>query len=179
MAEKNIFIMKSQLLILLMLLSTYMLPAQLTITPGAQFSIIGNMQLAIENADFINNGNFTSGNGMISFTGNAFSNISGSQPIQFSGIEINKTNNSSVLLQRTIGVSQRILLSSGFLNLNSFNADLGTTGHLDGEKEDARIIGPNGGEVLFNVNLNSPTGSNPANLGMFITADQDLGNVII
>ena len=171
--------MKSQSLILLMLLSTYMLPAQLTITSGAQFSITGNMQLAIENADFINNGNFTAGNGMISFTGNAFSNVSGSQPIQFSEIEINKTNNTSVLLQRAIGVSQRILLSSGFLNLNSFNADLGTTGHLDGEKENARIIGPNGGEVLFNVSLNSPTGSNPANLGVFITADQNLGNVII
>ena len=171
--------MKSQLLILLMLLSTYMLPAQLTITPGAQFSITGNMQVAIENADFINNGNFTAGLGIISFTGNAFSNITGSQPIQFSEIEINKTNNSSVLLQRAIGVSQRILLSSGFLNLNSFNADLGTTGHLDGEKENARIIGPNGGEVLFNVSLNSPTGSNPANLGIFITSSQNLGNVVI
>jgi hypothetical protein len=179
MTEKNIFIMKSQLLILLMLLSTYMLPAQLTIKPGAQFSITGNMQVAIENADFINNGNFTAGLGIISFTGNAFSNITGSQPIQFSEIEINKTNNSSVLLQRAIGVSQRILLSSGFLNLNSFNADLGTTGHLDGEKENARIIGPNGGEVLFNVSLNSPTGSNPANLGIFITSGQNLGNVVI
>jgi len=171
--------MKSQLLILLMLLSTYMLPAQLTITPGAQFTITGNIQLTLENADFINDGNFTPGNGIVSFTGNAFSNISGSQPIQFSEIEINKTNNTSILLQRAIAVSQRILLSSGFLNLNSFNADLGTTGHLDGEKENARIIGPNGGEVLFNVSLNSPTGSNPANLGVLITSDQDLGNVII
>jgi hypothetical protein len=179
MTQKNILIMKSQLLILLMLLSTYILPAQLTIAPGAQFSAAGNIQVTLQNTDFVNNGNFAAGNGMISFTGNAFSNISGSQPIQFSEIEINKTNNSSVLLQRTIGVSQRILLSSGFLNLNSFNADLGTTGHLDGEKEDARIIGPNGGEVLFNVSLNSPTGSNPANLGVLITSDQDLGNVII
>ncbi|HEU5167729.1 MAG TPA: T9SS type A sorting domain-containing protein [Chitinophagaceae bacterium] len=170
--------MKSIFLVLLQLLLVHTISAQLTITPGAQFAINGNVQLAIENVDFINNGNFI-GNGIISFTGNAISKISGSQPIQFSEIEISKTNNSSVLLQRPIGVSQRIHLSSGFLNLNSFNADLGTTGHLDGEREDARIIGPNGGEVLFNVSLNSPTGSNPANLGVFITSNQNLGNVII
>jgi Secretion system C-terminal sorting domain len=179
MVEKKIFIMKSQLLILVMLLSTYMLPGQLTITPGAQFSAAGNIQLTLQNTDLVNNGNFTGGNSMVSFIGNAPSSITGTQPIQFFELDINKSNNTSVLLQRAIGVTQRILLSSGFLNLNSFNADLGTTGHLDGEKENARIIGPNGGEVLFNVSLNSPTGSNPANLGVFITSDQDLGNVIL
>ncbi|MEO7487798.1 MAG: T9SS type A sorting domain-containing protein, partial [Ferruginibacter sp.] len=69
--------------------------------------------------------------------------------------------------------------TNGFLNLNGFNADLGTTGHLDGETESSRVIGPNGGEVLFNVNLNAPTGSNPGNLRLFITSGQDLGNVTI
>src|SRR5207253_1379885 len=54
-----------------------------------------------------------------------------------------------------------------------------TTGHLDGERDDSRIIGANGGNVVFSVNLNSPTNSNPANLGVFITTGQDLGNVII
>ncbi len=171
--------MKSTLLLLLSLLSAYIISAQLVITPGTQFSIAGNMQLTLQNTDLINNGNFTTGNSIISFTGNASSSISGNQPIQFSEIEINKTNNSSVLLQRAIGVSQRIRFSSGFLNLNGFNADLGTTGHLDGEQENTRITGPNGGEVIFNVNLNSPTGSNPANLGMFISSGQNLGNVTI
>ena len=121
----------------------------------------------------------TTGNSMISFTGNASSSISGSQPTRFSEIEINKTNNSSVLLQRAISVTQRIRFASGFLNLNGFNADLGTTGHLDGEQENTRITGPNGGEVIFNVSLNSPTGSNPANLGVFISSGQNLGNTII
>ena len=171
--------MKSTLLIQLSLLSVYAVSAQLAITPGAQFSITGNMQLTLQNTDLISNGNFTTGNSIASFTGNASSSISGSQPIQFSQIEINKTNNSSVLLQRTIGVTQRIRFASGFLNLNGFNADLGTTGHLYGEQENTRITGPNGGEVLFNVNLNSPTSSNPANLGVFITSGQNLGNTTI
>lgn len=171
--------MKSKFLVLLPLLSVYTITAQLVVTPGAQFSIGGNMQLTLQNTDLINNGNFTTGSGTTSFTGDASSSINGSQPVQFNELEINKTNNSSVLLQRAIGVTQRILFSSGFLNLNGFNADLGTTGHLDGEQENSRITGPNGGEVIFNVNLNSPTGSNPANLGLFITSNQNLGNVTI
>lgn len=171
--------MKTTLLILLSLVSVYIVSAQLVITPGAQFSIAGNMQITLQNTDLINNGNFTTGNSMISFTGNASSSISGSQPTRFSEIEINKNNNSSVLLQRAISVTQRIRFASGFLNLNGFNADLGITGHLDGEKENTRITGPNGGEVIFNVSLNSPTGSNPANLGVFISSGQNLGNTII
>jgi hypothetical protein len=170
--------MKEKLAVLF-LLSSYTLSAQLTITPGARFSVAGGTQLTLQNADFINNGNFTAGNGIISFTGNASSSIGGNQPIQFSEIEINKTNNNSVILQRAITVTNRLLFTAGFLNLNNFNADLSTTGHLDGESENTRVIGPNGGEVLFNVNLNSPTGSNPANLGIFITTNQDLGNVTI
>ena len=171
--------MKSKLLILLQLLCACTLSAQLVITPGAQFSIAGFLPVTLQNTDLVNNGNFTTGNSVIRFAGNAASSISGSQPIQFNELDINKTGNNSVLLQRTIGVTQRVLLSSGFLHLNGFNVDLGTTGHLDGEQENARIIGPSGGEVLFNVNLNSPTGSNPANLGVFITSGRDLGNVII
>lgn len=171
--------MKTKLLLLLPLLSACTISAQLVITPGAQFSITGNMQLTLQNTDLVNNGSFIAGNSMTSFTGNASSFISGGQLVQFNELEMNKTNNNSVLLQRPIGVTQRILFTSGFLNLNGFNTDLGTTGHLDGEQENTRITGPTGGEVLFNVNLNSPTGSNPANLGVFVSSGQDLGNTTI
>jgi hypothetical protein len=172
--------MKSILLMLLLLLSVYTISAQLTITPGSQFSMSGNVQLTLQNTNLVNNGSFiTGGNSITSFTGNTSSSVSGSQPIQFNELEINKTNNSSVLLQKAIGVGQRTLFTSGFLNLNGFNADLGSTGHLDGEQENTRIIGSNGGEVLFNANLNAPSNSNPANLGIIITTGTNLGNVTI
>ncbi|HEX5655048.1 MAG TPA: T9SS type A sorting domain-containing protein [Chitinophagaceae bacterium] len=171
--------MKLKILMLLPLLWSFKLSAQLTISPGTQFSLAGFLQLTLQNTDFINNGNFTAGNSTVSFQGNAPSSIGGSQSIQLNELEINKTNGNSVLLQSSIAVNQRVLFSSGFLNLNGFNLDLGSTGHLDGEQESTRITGPNGGEVLFTVSLNSPTGSNPANLGIFITAGPDLGNVTI
>jgi hypothetical protein len=170
--------MYSKLLVLI-LLSACTASAQLAITPGAQFSIAGNIQLTLNNTGFINNGTFTAGNGTASFTGNASSAIAGSQPIQFNELEINKSSNSSVLLQKAISVRQRILFVAGFLNLNGFNADLGTSGRLDGEQENTRIIGPDGGEILFNVSLNSPVSSNPGNLGAVISSSQNLGSVTV
>lgn len=159
--------------------SAYAASAQLIVGTGAQFSLAGNIRLTLQNTGLVNNGSFTTGNSKVAFKGDASSTINGSQPIQFFEIEMDKTNNSTVQLLRPINVTDRILLTSGFLDLNGFNADLGSTGHLDGEQENTRIIGPNGGEVLFNVNLNSPAGSNPANLGIFITSGQDLGNVTL
>ena len=153
--------------------------AQLAITPGAEFTISGNMQLTLQDFGLINNGRFNAGNSKVSFIGNTSSLISGSQPLQFHELEMNKTNNSSILLQRAINVGQRILFSSGFLDLNGFDIELGNTGSLDGEKENSRVIGSGGGEILSRANLNSPAESNPGNLGCLISSNQNLGSVTI
>lgn len=171
--------MKLKLLLLLPVLSVYSLSAQLVISPGAQLTLTGNTILALQNTSLVNNGIFNPGNSLVRFTGNAGATISGSQPTAFFELEIDKTNNTSVSLERAIAVSQRVLFSNGFLDLNGFNTDLGTTGHLDGEQDNARFIGPNGGEVVFQTSLNAPAGSNPANLGMFITSNENLGNLVI
>jgi hypothetical protein len=170
--------MKAKIL-LLMLLGSQMVSAQLTITPGAQLTVSGNAQLTLQNTDLVNNGNFTPGNGITRFTGNTSSSVSGSQAMQFFELDLNKTNNASVVLQRAIGVTQRIFFSSGFLNLNGFDADLGNTGRLDNEQENSRVTGANGGQVLFNTILNAPSAANPANLGAIISSSQNLGNVVI
>jgi hypothetical protein len=165
--------------LLLLLLSSCAISAQLTITPGAQFSIAGNMQLSLENTSIINNGSFTTGSSKIIFTGNAASSISGSQPILFFELEMNKANNTSIVLLHAIDVTERILFSSGFLDLNGFNIDLGSTGRLENEKETTRVTGTNGGQVIVNTVLNAPANANPGNLGAVISSSQNLGNVII
>ena len=174
----NIEFMRLKILLMFLLVSGTV-SSQLTIQPGAQFTVSGNMQLTLQNTDLVNNGSFVAGNGVTSFSGNSASSISGSQSIQFFELDMNKTNGSSVFLQRPIGVTQRIFFSSGFLDLNGFNTDLGTTGRLDNELESSRITGANGGQVVFSTILNSPIAANPANLGALISSSQNLGNVII
>jgi hypothetical protein len=166
-------------LLLLMLLPAYTVLAQLTISPGAQFFINGNIELTLQNTDLVNNGSFAAANNVTTFRGDVSSSIGGSQPIQFNQLSLRKANNSSILLQRNIGIGQRITFTSGFFNLNGFDVDLGTTGILDGEQESTRITGPNGGEVIFTANLNAPGGANPAVLGVSITSAQNLGTVTI
>ena len=114
--------MKIKLSIFLFLLYSNIIYGQVTITPGAELYMTGNAQLTLQNTDFVNNGIFVAGNGAVSFTGNTNSSISGSQPIQFYELGINKTAGTSVILQRMIGITQQISFTAGFLNLNNNNA---------------------------------------------------------
>jgi hypothetical protein len=172
--------MKSKFLVLLQLLWTCTLSAQLTITPGAQFSIFSDTKLTLQNTDLINNGNFlVATTSPVSFAGDASSFIGGDEAVRFFKLEINKTGNQSVSLHKTISIGSGVFFTAGFLNLNGFDLDLETTAHLDGERENSRITGANGGQVLFSSVLNAPAGANPGNLGAIITSSQNLGNVII
>jgi hypothetical protein len=161
------------------LLMAYPAWAQLTITSGGQLVMTGNAQLTLQNSNMVNHGSFTAGNGTVLFNGNAASSISGTQPIQFYELSIGKTASASVSLLRSIGVVQRVSFNSGFLHLNGFDTDLGTTGVLLNEQEGSRIIGPNGGQVLFSTVLNNPVGANPGNLGAIISSGQNLGTVVL
>ena len=168
-----------KIMIFFCMISAGNISAQLVITPGAQLFISGSTQLTLQNTDLVNNGSFTAGTGTISFTGTAGSAISGSQPLQFYNLEINKTGASLLSLQKTIAVSQQINFTSGNIDLNGYNIDLSTTGLLNGEQETSHIIGPGGGRVLFSTVLNAPSAANPGNLGAIITSSQNLGNIVV
>lgn len=152
--------------------------AQLTITAGAQFVLTGNAQLTLSNMDFVNNGSFSPGSGSVLFTGNAVNLITGSQNTTLYNLAVGKTGG-SVALQVPIAVSHQVLFTSGLLNLNGNDLNLGTTGLLAGEQETSHIIGPNGGNVVFTASLNAPSSANPGNLGIVITSTQNMGSTVI
>jgi Secretion system C-terminal sorting domain len=167
-----------KIFILLMIMGANAAEAQLTITAGASFNMQAGAQLTLRNSDLVNNGTFVAGSGSVLFNGTAASYIKGTQPIQFFKLDIDKSG-AVVFLERPINVIQQVAFTSGFLDLNTYDADLGTTGILNGEKETSRIIGANGGQVLFSTVLNNPVAVNPANLGAIISSSKNLGNVII
>jgi hypothetical protein len=153
---------------------------QVTITPGAQFSIFSDTKLTLQNTDLINNGDLlVATTSPISFTGNASSFIAGDGVVRFFKLEINKTGNQSVSLRKTISVGSDVLFTAGFLDLNGFNLDLETTGRLVNENENSRVIGVNGGQVISTAILNAPLLENPGNLGAVITSGQNLGAVTV
>ena len=171
--------MKLKFLGLLFTLCVNYVSGQLTITTGSALYLTGNIQLTLDNADLINNGSFVAGNSKVSFVGNTSSFINGLQPIQFYEIEVNKAGGSSVTLQRNINIILQSTFTTGFLNLNNFNLDLGTTGILNGEDENSRVIGSNGGQIILSRTLNTPSSLNAGNLGAIISSSQNLGTVTI
>jgi hypothetical protein len=171
--------MYMRLPILLLLLTSVNLSAQVTITPGALFHVSGNEQVTLYNISLVNNGTIATGNSNILFSGTSNASISGSQPIQFYRLEINRQPGSSVVLQRDISVSDRIIFTQGFLNLGNSDIDLGTTAFLQNESENSRVTGNGDGRVIFTTTLNAPASANPGNLGAIISSAQDLGSVTI
>jgi Secretion system C-terminal sorting domain len=153
--------------------------AQLVVRPGASLYLVNGEHLTLHNMSFVNDGIFSHEAGVVRFTGDSLSTISGSRPISFYKLEMAKSPNTGVQLQRNISISHHISFNSGLLDLNGFNVDLGRTGFLFNENEDSRITSTGGGEVLFTASLNAPVGANPGNLGAIINSLHNLGTVNI
>ena len=172
--------MKSKYIILVLLSVHYISSAQLAITPGGQLSVFSDTRLTLYNTDLINNGNFfLATTAPVSFTGDANSLIGGDQVVRFFKMEINKSGNKSVVLQKSIGVGSGIFFTRGFLDLNGLTIDLESSGSINGENDERRIVGANGGQVILRTTLNAPSNINPGNLGISFTSNQDLGEVVI
>jgi methionine-rich copper-binding protein CopC len=117
----------SYFLIFLFLLSFNCVSQQLYIGQGAYMVMNGHPVLAINNASFKNDGNIIEEKGTIKFTGNADTTVvyvSGSTPTTINNLIINKSAfglalKSSLIVKDTLGISQGILYSNGYLTLKS------------------------------------------------------------
>ncbi|MBL7723605.1 MAG: T9SS type A sorting domain-containing protein [Chitinophagaceae bacterium] len=153
--------------------------AQLQITSGAEIKLTTGALLTLKDINLVNDGAFDQTEGTVRITGNANTGISGSQPIRFKILEIDKAVGFKVLLQRTVHVDQQIGFVNGLLDLNGYNISLSPTALLLGEAENNRITGTNGGFVEITNTLNAPASANPGNLGAILTSATNLGSTII
>ena len=152
---------------------------QVSIGSTAQWVTTGNAAVVISDLNLVNDGSIAAGIGSFKFIGTQNSSVSGSIMPSFYILEMAKTNNAKVLLNRNINVSSSINFISGLLDLNANNILLSTGANISGETEANRIIGPNGGFIEITQNLNAPNGNNPGNVGAFITSSSNLGSVTI
>ena len=152
---------------------------QLNIGSTAQWVTTGNASVVFSDLNLVNNGTITAGTGSFKFSGTQNATIGGSSMPSFYILELAKTNNANVLLNRNINVGSSIVFISGQLDLNGNNILLSTGANISGETELNRITGSNGGFVEITQNLNAPNGNNPGNLGAFITSAANLGSVTI
>jgi hypothetical protein len=152
---------------------------QLNIGTGAQWITTSNPTVVLQDVNLVNNGTIAGGAGSFKFMGAQNSSISGTNMPSFYIVEIAKTVDTKVLLDRNINASSSVIFISGQLDLNGNNILLSTGANIAGETETNRIIGANGGFIEITQNLNSPNGNNPGNLGASITSLANLGAVTI
>ena len=175
--------MKSIITITLLILTGFIMNAQnvMKVSAGATIKTSGGVTIVLSDMDLENNGtiNQAAGDGGFRFSGTQTSAIKGANAPYIGILEVNKTNGAKLLLDRNISINSSINFIAGQLDLNGNNIVMATSANIAGETETNRIVGPGGGFVEIRQNMNTPNGSNPGNLGAFITSTANLGSVTI
>ncbi len=90
------------------------------------FVQVNNSSLVLENADFVNNGTFSSTSGNVEMVGTTTNTIGGSTPTTFSTLTINKISG-EVQLNQNKTVSDNLHFKSGLLDVQNSNLQLTST----------------------------------------------------
>ena len=155
--------------------------ATLQIGAGASLKLSSGVVVNLNNTSLIVNGTLqqAAGDGTFAFSGNTGISISGSSLPVFDKLVIATGTGNTLSLQNDLSVITQVIFTSGLLDLNNHNLNLGSTGLLMNESDSSRVIGPLGGQVISTATLNAPTAANPGNLGALITSARNLGNTTI
>ncbi len=171
--------MKNYLLLLITGIASNLTFGQLRINPGVQWVNDGAAVIVLNNIDLINDGTITAGGSIVKFTGNLNNMIGGSAATSFHELEMAKASSNKVTLSNNITVGNRVVFTSGLLDLNQHDLTLASIAYLANESENSRVTGINGGEIIITLPLNGPIASNPGNLGAVITSASNLGSVTL
>jgi Secretion system C-terminal sorting domain len=171
--------MKKNLFLWTILLAYHVCSGQLAVNPGAYWVNNGSVVVTLHDMDLVNSGTIAAGNSLMKFTGSANKTIGGDSISLFHELELAKTGTATMTLLKNIAVGNRVLFTSGLLELNQRDLNLAGTAYLDNESENSRITGINGGEVITTASMNAPVGSNPGNLGALISSPANLGTVTL
>ncbi len=125
---------------------------------------------------------FLLGTGTVIFNSSEYQYITGTSKTVFYNLTINNTG-LGIIIGHNIDVTNTLLMTDGDINLQDYIIDLGTTGLLTGESEAHRIkVGDpmnNTGIIKTTKTVDNVIDFNPANLGLEITTDEDLGSITI
>lgn len=88
-----------------------------------------------------------------------------------------RIGNNSLILEDDVQIENRMKLIDGNLNLNSQTLSLGEEGEILGEGGENQILGQ--GVIEKRANLNFPYQSSPGNIGLSISAEDNLGLTVL
>jgi hypothetical protein len=164
-------------LLWVMLVAPVCLRAQgVYISQGAHLVANGSPQLVLTDASLVNNGVFTAGKSTIRFTDGTpqVASIGGGSITGFYNLILHKEQ--ALQLNNNILVSGTLDMQQGNLQLNRYQLDLGHSGIIADERNEAYI---SGGTIKRVALLQAPDAVNPGNIGVSITSKANLGETVI
>jgi len=180
--------MKNISFIIILILFSVHLFSQGLIINASNFYLTANSNLILSGtAKWVNNGTVTCASGSnVKFTGSGSQFIKGSNATTFSNVYTLKSNAvDNVILLNDAFINGTLYLQTGNWDLTNKICDLGTTGNVSGENENARIRATNSDEItdgaegsgtgIIRAMRNNPSG-NTAGLGLDFSPSSSLGN---
>lgn len=149
--------------------------AQVQSSPGLKLVATGSLKMVFQDASLVNHGQFIAGNSTVVFKSSSPVLIGGSNPVSFHNIVV---DGQELRLDNDMLVSGSLTLEKGNLQLNNHSIDLGYTGRIAGERNEARITGSSG-YIKAKAILNAPAAINPGNIGVEISSTAALGETEI
>lgn len=149
------------------------------LSSGVNWVAKNSPRLVLNDANLTSNGHFSADSSTVIFTGDNSPSplfIGGSVPVTFYNLTIIK---SDVKLDDSAGVIGTLTLDSGNLQLNGYALNLGTSGIIVGESDNARIADVRGGTITITATLNAPHAVNPGNIGVEVTSQANFGSTVI
>jgi len=149
----------------------------LILTPGARLIVTGSASITFNNAGLTNNGLLDLDSSTVLMTGDQpalRSFIGGRAPVAFYHLIIDRPAGETHL-DNDVAVVGNITMLQGNLQLSTHTLDLGRTGNILGERDEARITGAAGGVIKVSALLNAPQAAEPGNIGLAFTSDASLG----
>ncbi len=150
--------------------------AQMKVSDGTAIVITSGANINLNDISLDYANSTISGDGKLIFSGSNNNQITGNTSIK--NISLAKTTGSKLNLGSNISLSGSFDFSSGLLDLNGYELNLGSTGLLLNETNNSFATG-NSGYVIANANLNNPSGINLGNIGVVITSPSNWGNTTI
>jgi len=166
------------ILILLPLFPCCLRAQGLRISPGAQVIVTGAPNIVLNNAPLVNNGYFATGSSTLLFTGPGDTYIGGNNPVSFYNLAVSIPSG-ELQLRNNATINGIITMNSGNLQLNAHTLHLGSSARINGERNESRITGRNGGAITITALLNVPHALNPGNIGVEISSEANLGTTVI
>jgi hypothetical protein len=151
----------------------------IVVQSGGTVNITGGFTV-LKDVDINCNGLWQSGGGVTLYTGNNNNSAGGSGAIRLWTLEMAKTQPVTLTLESGLQIGNALNFQRGLIELNGQELRLDSAALLNGENDQSRITGINGGKAVALLNgVNAPNQLNIGNLGAMLTSPADLGSLTV